>query len=336
MLHSANQARFGSRRRTAISFVWLGCALLGCASVLVGNCGCQPLRVSTALDRWRPSNDRDWKPEQAVLPFAEIDGSHYTLRNVRDCEYLSAENFVVKYLDRSLDLSQIQTVDFVVVPFKRGSALAHTMLSFGMDDGSYLGVSVEVRKEKGETYNPLAGMVNKYELMYVVGEERDLIPLRTEHYDCDVYVFPTKAQPQQAQQLFADMMGRLNKLAAEPEFYHSITNNCTSNIKDHVNKISPHRIRENAWQVLLPGFSAEYAHQIGLVENRIPYEDLESIAYVNERVKANLNDPNFSQAIRGNRYLIDRAIVRQHQRQSTLHPGQRTAVADRGTPWLAR
>jgi len=286
-------------------------------------CGCRPLKVNNSLDRFRPSNDRDWKPEQAVLPYAEINNSRYLLRNIRDCQWLSPNDFVIQHVDREIDLSQIQSVDFVMVPFGKTLALAHTMLSFGLDDGTYLGISVEVREEKGEAYNPILGLAPNFELMYVMAEERDLIRLRTDHYDSDVYVYPTVASPEQARELFADMVKRMNGLVFQPEFYQLLTNNCTTNIKDHVNKISPQRIRENAWQVLLPGFSAEYAYQIGLLDNRIPYEDLESIAYVSHLANQDLNSREFSQAIRRNRYLIDRVDIRQQQRQSTRQAANR-------------
>jgi hypothetical protein len=115
-------------------------------------------------------------------------------------------------------------------------------------------------------------------------------------------------------------MVRINELTTKPEFYHTITNNCTTNLKDHVNRISPQRIRENAWQVLLPGFSAEYAYEIGLLDNRIPYADLESIAYVTDLAKENLDARDFSQAIRSKRHRIEQVVARQQRRESRLHP----------------
>ena len=306
---------------------WLRLVFL-CALALAT--GCQSLNLTSGPSKLRPSNDRDWQPAQSKMPFAEIDGTQYKLRSIRDCNYLSTDDFVVNYVDRTIDLSQVQSVDFVMVPFGKTNTLAHTMLSFGLDDGTYLSVSVEVRKEVGEKYNPVLGVTPKYELIYVLGEERDLIRLRTQYYQAQVYVFPTVASPAQSRLLFADMVNRMNGLLTKPEFYNSITNNCTTNLKDHVNKISPQRIRENAWQVLLPGFSAEYAYKIGLLDNRIPYADLESIAHVNDLAKQHLDSPNFSQAIRSNRHLIERAVVRQQQRESTPLPG---AAPVRSTAW---
>ncbi len=194
------------------------------------------------------------------------------------------------------------------------------MLSFGLDDGSYLTVSVEVRKEKGEEYNVWAGLARKFELIYILGEERDLIRLRSRFYESDVYLFPSVAQPEQAQQLFADIVERMNLLVSDPEFYNTVTNNCTTNLKDHVNQLSPDRIRWN-WKVLLPGFSAKHAYDAGLLDNRIPFKDLEAIAYVNELVEQYFDDPQFSQRIRSNRDKIDRFAQREASRQSVIQSG---------------
>ena len=61
---------------------------------------------------------------------------------------------------------------YVVVPFKKMPFLAHTMLSFGFEGDEYLAISAEVRTEKNEEYNPLLGLLNQYELTYVVADER--------------------------------------------------------------------------------------------------------------------------------------------------------------------
>jgi len=280
--------------------------------------GCRPFGGRRWVDRVRPSNDRHWSPEQAVLPYAEIHDSQYLLRNIRDCEYLSTDDFIVHHNDRVIDVSQIQTVDFIVVPFSSNSPLAHTMVSFGLDDGSYLCISVEVRREVGETYQALAGLTNGYDLIYVMGEERDLIGVRANHYKVDVYLYPSTATPQQAQDFFADIIQRMNKLRDQPEFYHLLVNNCTTNLKDHVNQLSPNRIRNNAWEILLPGFSSRYAHRIGLIENRIPYEDLRQIVYINPLTEATSDRVGFSHQIRSRRYQIDRQIAAQQNREPLL------------------
>src|SRR5687768_3012866 len=190
-------------------------------------------------DQSGPSNDRDWMPEHRLLASAEIDGDKLHVKNVRNCEYFSYRDCLVDHYDRTYDLSQLQSVDFVMVPFNESPALAHTMLSFGFADGEYLGVSVEVRLERGESYSPTLGLFGQFELIYVVADERDLIRVRTEHRDVDVLVYRARATPEQARRLLVDVMQRVNQLRDQPEFYDTLSNNCTTNIVRHINQLAP-------------------------------------------------------------------------------------------------
>ena len=251
-----------------------------------------------------PSNQRDWSPELATLAHASVEEGNVTIHNIRNNNYASNEDFVTRYYDRTFRLEDVQTVDFIVAPFKQTGALAHTMISFGLADDTHVAVSVEVRKELGERFSPLAGLANKYELTYVIADERDLIRLRTAHRDATVFVYPSIANAKQSQELFVDVMQRANQLAAEPEFYHSIRNNCTTNLTSHVNRISPNRIAYG-WRVLLPGFSAEYAYELGLLDNRVSFDELKAIAYVNELSDRHFDDPDFSKLIRSKQRHIE-------------------------------
>ena len=275
-----------------------------CCAVLMGAAGCSRLNVNGLTDRFQASNDRDWSPEMEQVPSASLEAGVVTLKNIRHNTYISEDDFVVEYFDRKFNLSEIQSVDYVVVPFKI-KQIAHTMLSFGLQDGTYLTVSIEVRKEKGERYNPVLGMGRKFELMYLVGDERDLIRLRTEHRDAQVYVYPSVATPEHAQALFLDVMERANHLAFDPEFYHSIGNNCTTNLAGHVNEISSKKIRYG-WRVLLPGLSAKYAYDLGLLDNRIPFEELTEIALVNDLALEHRDAADFSQKIRARHSRVAR------------------------------
>lgn len=288
------------------------------AAVVCLAVGCKPLRINSLADRFEPSNVRKWSPELAVAPTAVIENETIHIRNIRNLNYVSKDDFVVDYFDRSIHLNDIQSVDFIVTPFPTAPSLAHTMLSFGLADGSYIAVSVEVRSEVGEKYSPLLGFGNQFELTYVVADERDLIRLRTRHRDDDVYVFPTVANAEQSQQLFANVMDRANKLHQDPEFYHSITNNCTTNLVDHVNNLKPNRVAFG-WRVLLPGFSAKYAYDLGLLDNRVPFEDLQTVAYVNDLAERYHDSPQFSQLIRSRRSNIARLAQRQREREPSLN-----------------
>lgn len=244
-----------------------------------------------------PSHHREWRTDLALMPYCERDGDTYRIHNVRDFIYQSDDEYVVNYADRDLELSQLESVDFVVVPFKQVPSLAHTMLSFGFEDGNYLGVSVEARLEEGEKYSPVRGALRQYELMYVIAEERDLIARRTKHRDVDVYVYPTVATPEQAQALFAEVMDRVNQLAVQPEFYDTLTNNCTTNIVDHINRLRPGSITADL-RLVLPGFSDRLAYDLGLLKSDRPFLETKRQARVNDLANRFAESDDFSQKIR--------------------------------------
>ena len=201
--------------------------------------GCRSPRPFTEVShRTQPLSIRSWDPTLEKLPSAEFRGDFVLLRDVRNFRYVSDDVYVPDYYDRTYDLNLIRSVDFIVVPFKVTPVLAHTMMSFGFDDDQYVAVSVEARREAGERYSPLFGAANQFELIYVVADERDVIPLRTKHRQDPTYVYRTKATPEQARALFVDVMKRVNKLKTDPEFYNTLTNNCTTNIRRHVNRIA--------------------------------------------------------------------------------------------------
>lgn len=265
--------------------------------MLVAVCsGCKAWQINGLQDRLQPSNQREWSPEFSQLPTAEVFGRQVALRNIRNFEWLSEQDFVVRYEERRFLLDQVQTVDFVVVPFKF-QPIAHTMLSFGLDDGSYIGVSVEIRNEQGEDYSTVLGMARQFEVIYVVADERDIIRRRTRHLNADVYIYPTAATPEKAQALFEDVLQRLNQLAEKPEFYHTLVNNCTTNLVSHVNRLNPSRVPYSIG-VLLPGLADRYAYELGILDRSVPFEQLKAASKVNDLAAVHYDDPDFSRKIR--------------------------------------
>src|SRR5262249_49188194 len=126
-----------------------------------------------------PSNDRDWAPEVARLPFATIDGDLVTLHNIRNFDYRTETDFTPAYYDRTFDLRRLDALA-VVTSYWMGPAIAHVLVSFGFGD-DHVAVSIEARKERSEGYSSVQGFFKRYELIYVVGDERDLIRVRTNY-----------------------------------------------------------------------------------------------------------------------------------------------------------
>ncbi len=282
---------------------WSGRSALIGSWLLLVLCGCQPLQVNNLQQRLQPSNFRDWSPQFARLPYAIVsEQGEIQLRNIRFNEYVTENDFIPDYYDRTFHIDDVQSVDFFVVPFRGLEFMAHTMLSFGLRDGTYISVSAEIRTEKGEKYSPILGMGNQFELTYVVADERDLVRLRTRHRDADVYLYPTVATPAQAQALFLDVLQRVNELMNQPEFYGTLRNNCTTNIVNHINRLAPNRVAYSL-RVLLPGLSDRYAYDLGLLDQSVPFEQLKQSAWINDLAERFYDDPDFSQQIRRRRRL---------------------------------
>lgn len=265
---------------------------LAILTVFAATSGCAP--ISTSLS---PSNDRDWRADQAILPYAKFKDEKVKLYNVRNCSYSTPEDFIVRHYDKTYDLNKLRTVDFLVIPFPDSPDLAHTMLSFGFEPEDYVVISIEIRREKGEEYSPISGALKQYEIMYVVADERDAIGVRANYRNNDVYLYRSTATSEQAKALFVDMIKRANKLRASPEWYDTFSNNCTTNIVSHVNKLRPGSVPLSV-TTLLTGHSDRLAYNLGLLDRSRPFEELKQLSRINELAGRFSESTDFSQRIR--------------------------------------
>jgi hypothetical protein len=252
-----------------------------------------------------PSNDRDWQPENAMLAYATVAGDRVTLHNIRNFDYRSETDFTPSYYDRSFDLRQLDAVDLFAV-YWMGPAIAHTFLSFGFADGSHVAISIEARKERGEGYSSVQGFFRQYELYYVVGDERDLVRLRT-NYRRDppeqVYLYSLRGTRADGQRLFLEYLREINALKSRPEWYNTLTTNCTSNIWLH-SRVNPGHV-PYSWKILLSGYLPEYLYERGTIDNRVPFDTLQARAQINSVAKAADQSADFSRRIRAGAGSID-------------------------------
>jgi hypothetical protein len=245
----------------------------------------------------QPTNDANWSPDQRKLPEVTISEGRVDIKNIRDFTYRSVSDYTPSYYDNSFNTESITSVDYIVEPFGDFSGSAHTFLSFGFADGKRVAISIEIRKEIGETFSPLKSLFKQYEIMYVIADERDVIKLRTNFRKDNVYLYPLSIDQQHAKQLFISMVTRAEKLRTKPEFYNLITNTCTTNIVHHVNEIAPKEI-PFSFKVLMPGYSDKLAYDLGLINTTLPYESIRSTFRVNEKAERFADDPDFSNKIR--------------------------------------
>ena len=243
-----------------------------------------------------PSNDRNWEKDQKEISWAEINGPLMSMHNIRNISYRNTTDYDVAYYDKTFNIEKLDSVYFMVEPFAQWEGAAHTFLSFGFGD-EYLVISIEIRKEVGEEFSIINGMLKQYELQYVFGDENDLIKLRSNYRHDDVYLFPIKTEKEKIISLFLDMINKANYLKDNPEFYNTVTSSCTTNIVDHVNKISPKRISFD-FRILAPGYSGMLAHEVDLIDTELSWEEAKEYFKINERALKYANDPEFSKKIR--------------------------------------
>jgi hypothetical protein len=244
----------------------------------------------------RPSHDRPWRPEVAVMPRAEIDGDVVRISGYRDFEYRSRDDFTERYEVRDVELSHLVAVDFFVSFFWPDTPVGHTFVSFIFDNAPPVSISIETRPEVGESFAPIASLFKQFELIYLVGSERDIVGVRTNHRREGVYLFRIQTSPEFVRRLFLIYLERINELADQPEWYHLLTNSCTINIVRYANAAG----REGRFDIrhLLNGLADAYLYSAGFLDTTLPLEELRRRSRVNEAAEAAEGSPDFSRAIR--------------------------------------
>ena len=250
-----------------------------------------------------PSHDREWRPEVAVMPRAFIDGDRIRITGVRNFDYRSRNDFTVRYEEREVLLSHLTALDFYVSYFTQGP-VGHTFASFIFDNAPPLSISIETRPEIGEGFAPVASLFKQFELIYVVGEERDLVGVRTNHRREAVYLYRLNTSPDDARRLLLVYLDRINELADRPEFYHLLTNSCTINIVRYANAAG--RTGRLDIRHVLNGLADSYLYRSGRMDTTLPFDDLRRRSLINDAAQAADGAPDFSQRIRANLPTIPR------------------------------
>lgn len=246
----------------------------------------------------RPSNQRDWTPDNARTARAEFHGDSVLIHNVRNADYRTTADYTVRWEDRRYDLREVEKAWFLVEPFSRDwRGPAHTLVSFQFTGGRFLAVSAEIRKEKGEVFSPWKGLLRRFEMTYVVADERDVVRLRTNFRRDPVYLYPVRATPGQARAMLVSMLTHANSLAEKPQWYNTLTNTCTTSLARHVNRVAPGKVGFS-WRMLFPGYSDQLAYDLGLIDTDLPFEQAREHFHINERALKWGDSPDFSLRIR--------------------------------------
>jgi hypothetical protein len=172
------------------------------------------------------------------VPRVVVDGDRVRISGFRNFDFRSRDDFTARYEEREVSLSHLTGVDFFISFWMEGP-VGHTFVSFIFDNALPVSISIETRPEKGEGFDPLASMFKQFEQIYVIGDEHDLVGLRTSHRDKEVFLYHVQASPEAARRLFLVYLERIHELADQPEWYHLLSNNYTINIVRHMNLAGP-------------------------------------------------------------------------------------------------
>jgi hypothetical protein len=244
----------------------------------------------------QPSNDRPWKPEVAVTPRAFIEGDHLRITGFRNFHYRSRDDFDVNFEERTYDLAKLEHVDFFISYWKPGP-IGHTFVSFHFADAAPLCISIEVRPETNEGFAPVGSLFKQFELIYIAGDERDIVGVRANHRRETVYLYRTRTSRENTRGLLDHYLARMNTLSDEPEFYHLLSNSCTVNTVRHAWESAGLERNFNI-RYLLNGLIDQVLYAEGLVDTTLPFAELRERSRINEEAAAAGEVNDFPRLIR--------------------------------------
>ncbi len=247
----------------------------------------------------KPRADRQWQMHCARDPEVRVldGGERVEINNVRQFRWEKDGEFEPSWKPESYNIKELNKLDLVVEPLSGSEYFAHTMLSFAFSAGRRVVISIEVRKEQGESYGIIPGFYRQFELFYQINSERDAFTLRAIQPDSSLYVFPVKASAEFIQRLFLEMVREADRLHDRPGFYHSLRANCTTKLFDHVNMEidAPMGYRR---EVLLPAKAGKFLHEMGWMDTSLAYPEARQRFRLADKVRKFADDPDFSIKIR--------------------------------------
>jgi hypothetical protein len=250
----------------------------------------------------QPSNARNWEYGMDTLPHVTISGDEVSVERERDFRWSAGGPVSSGYVDRRFDVNRLERVWFVVEPFtlppfEGFTGVAHTYFVFDFQDQPPVAVSVESRREKGQGYDPLLGMFNEYELMYVWGTEEDITGRRAVLEKNSLFMYPLVGSMDSARRLFLDLARVSAQIETQPRFYNTLTSNCTNELAKAANEAQPGVIPPNI-ALVFPGYADQVLYDLRFIPSDAPLETIRQRYAITDSVVADIDRPDFSGQLR--------------------------------------
>ena len=249
--------------------------------------------------RIEPRNDRNWSAEMVRTLSYVRDGDIITVTNVRNFAWAGPATAHERWETRRYDLAHLKAVDVATLHWK-GPWIGHTYFSFVWNDGRALSLSVEIRKETGETYSSVGGFFKAYELAILAGDERDFYGWRVHFPGEDIQLYRTRATGVEAAIFLTALLDAANMLDKTPAFYNTATDNCTTEVWLFTGALGAGRPFD--WRLIATGYLPEFFYDHGFLVPSAPFATLEARSHILPRAKraleAGADGQIFSAAIR--------------------------------------
>lgn len=242
-----------------------------------------------------PSSDRQWADDVSRTVTGRVVGSVVTLDQVRNFDWRSDTDYTQRWEARSYDLDHVQSVD-VAMSYWTGPLIAHTLVSFGFDDGRYLTFSIEIRKERGESFSAIGGFFKHFETSLIAADERDILRVRTNVRGEDMQLYRVVMPKAEMRSLFLAYVDEGYQLKRSPRFYNTLTANCTTIIFEMARRIVPGLPLD--YRLLVSGYLDRYLYDVGALVPGYTFAQLREAGHITARARAANDAADFSQAIR--------------------------------------
>jgi hypothetical protein len=296
------QVQGGQALKTLSVLLWAGFSLTLMIALWQGRTAAGLVTFTAAFgalliwwQRIAPSNDRIWADDVAQMTTGTVDGNRVTLRNVRNFDWRSNTDYTQRWEIRHYDLDRLNSVD-MIMSYWTGPAIAHMLISFGFDDGEHVVFSVEIRRERIESFSEIGGFFKEFELSVIAADERDVIRVRTNVRGEDTYLYRLRMPVSAMRSLFLGYIDEANTLVRTPRFYNTITVNCTTLVYQMMQRIVGYL--PLSYRLIFSGYLPEYVYRVGGLDQRYSIEELRALGRVSERAKESDRSEAFSADIR--------------------------------------